>query len=326
MRYLNILIILFLFTACGKREPNPFCENLHIVESKETYTEKNAELLISGDSLAEVNDIIIVGDLIVTDMDDNDARIQWFSLDGRRLGKTGKLGHAENEYSPGMSFIGQPDDRYLYIKDVNKGILAVLDTDSVNINGTASTIRIVRSFPRVLNAFLYADSILVYEHEVPGSYALSSRNINSGAEEWEEILYENTKDPFSKYHSYMVFNEKKNMLVSAMRFMDQINFFDLNTKQRQAFKIKSQNTIGNDDERHQYYCNIKANENYVYALYMNQSAEESYDVEKPMEIHVFDWDGNFIEKILVDEYIIRIAVGKDGTIYGKDLNGNIYKY
>ncbi len=326
MKQIYLLIALLILAACKNNTPNAFCDDTEFVGSEEQYSVRNGNLLISGDSLPHLLDLIIVGDVIVAAMENNDARLQMFSMDGKSIGKFGKTGRAENEFTSGMGFVGQPDQTYLYISDVNNGNLTILDLDSLKDYGKISTKMIIKSFPRVLNAFISGDSTLIFEHEVPGSFALTARNLNSESKLWEEVLYEPTEDPFSTYHSYMVMNDKSKKLVSAMRYANQINFLDLDSKERKTYVVKSKDVPSSEEEGHEYYCNIKANDRNVFALYMNQNAKDKYSVEKPMEIHVFDWDGNFVDKILVNEYLIRIAVDNDGNIFGKDRNGNIYKY
>lgn len=77
----------------------------------------------------------------------------------------------------------------------------------------------------------------------------------------------------------------------------------------------------------QYYCKLSGNDEYVYALYMNQTYEDSFAKPKEMEIHVFSWDGK-LEKILkVKEYLLTIAVDDENKfLYGRDNNNNIFKY
>lgn len=325
MKHTYLILIGLLLYACGRNTENPYCENTTIAGSSNKFTELEAELLISGDTLPHINDIIIVGNCIFADMDDKNARIRIFSIDGEALGQYGKSGRAENEYSSGMSFIAQPSPNKLYLQDVNKGSISILDTDSmVKDTGNVSP-RVIRTFPRVLNAFISNDTTLIYEHEVPGSYALASQNINTGVANWDETLYSPAENAFNHYHSYMVFNEKKQKIASAMRFRNQINFFDISTKKRKSVIVNTHLTKS-DDDGHQYYCSVAANDSNIYALYMNQCSEDSYDVAKPMEIHVFDWEGNFIDKYRVNEYIVRIAVDKDGNIYGRDLECNVYRY
>lgn len=328
MKHPLIILIGLLFFACKNEVENPFCDKTTVVESNEKFTVLDANILVSGDSLPHINDIIVIDTLLIADMDDNNTRIRIFSnSNGELRGKYGKSGRAQNEYTKGMGFIKQSGLTKLYLKDVNKGSISILDINSLLTDTTNILPREIRSFPRVLNAFISNDSILIYEHEISGSYAVASQNINMGFTNWDEILYTPTDDAFNNYHSYMVFCDKKHKLVSAMRFRNQINFFDTNTKDRKSVIVNShKEKYINNNEGHQYYCSISANENNIFALYMNQSDEDSYEVVKPMEIHVFDWNGNFISKYMVKEYIVRIAVDEKGNIYGRDLESNIFKY
>lgn len=55
-----------------------FCDDVRSIGSEEEYVELKSNRLIAGDSLPNVNDIIVVGDLLMADMGDDDARIQMF--------------------------------------------------------------------------------------------------------------------------------------------------------------------------------------------------------------------------------------------------------
>ena len=82
-----------------------------------------------------------------------------------------------------------------------------------------------------------------------------------------------------------------------------------------------------DERQMRYYCNITASRNYVYALYMNQTYDDSYEVEKPMEIHVFDWSGRHIRTYATREYIWRISVSPDDrTLIACDMDNSVLKY
>lgn len=80
-----------------------------------------------------------------------------------------------------------------------------------------------------------------------------------------------------------------------------------------------------DDDMHVYYCSTCTDGNKVYALYMNQSDDDSYEVQKAMEIHVFNFDGGYIRRFSVPEYIVDIDCDEE-NLYGVDFDGNIYRY
>jgi hypothetical protein len=65
------------------------------------------------------------------------------------------------------------------------------------------------------------------------------------------------------------------------------------------------------------YLSIDSNDKYIFALYSG-----SFQSEDPMyylgnEIHVFDWDGNPVQKLKTDRNLSHICVSED-TLYGYD--------
>lgn len=77
-----------------------------------------------------------------------------------------------------------------------------------------------------------------------------------------------------------------------------------------------------------YYMGIFAGENQFYALYRNQKESEYYKVSNQTEIHVFDYKGNPLKKLIIPEYIISFTVDEtNGFIYGVDhMNEKILRY
>ena len=62
------------------------------------------------------------------------------------------------------------------------------------------------------------------------------------------------------------------------------------------------------------YISTTSTEKYVYALYNGRKAfEPSNNVGNI--IHIFDWDGNFIEAIKLEEYLFDIAADEN-YLYG----------
>lgn len=47
-----------------------------------------------------------------------------------------------------------------------------------------------------------------------------------------------------------------------------------------------------------------------------------------MKVHVFDWNGDFIERLRINEYLCDIAVDEKGEyLYGAEiLHDHVYKY
>jgi hypothetical protein len=61
---------------------------------------------------------------------------------------------------------------------------------------------------------------------------------------------------------------------------------------------------------------------------MNQDYNEAYDIEKEMEIHVFDWQGTPVYKYIIPQYIRSMIIDENnGYIYAFSLNEEkVYVY
>lgn len=75
-----------------------------------------------------------------------------------------------------------------------------------------------------------------------------------------------------------------------------------------------------------FYQDIKINNNYIYTIYYNHFYKD-FQNPKPVEVRVFDWQGNPIMKYMIKEYLTQFTVNKNNTLYGIDADTrNIYKY
>jgi len=105
----------------------------------------------------------------------------------------------------------------------------------------------------------------------------------------------------------------------------------LNNGQSFPYALFDENSSDGFDEVMQNYRWIKSSNHYIYALYIGKKSKEL-----PMglndfsnEIHVWDWDGEPVKKILLDEIIFTFDVDLDDTcLIASSLNSlnALYKY
>jgi hypothetical protein len=92
----------------------------------------------------------------------------------------------------------------------------------------------------------------------------------------------------------------KSKLAMGMMLMDQINIFDLTTGEIKGYKNKNSPEFdylkGDPGKFKRYYKLLCVDDRYIYGLYFNNV------------INVFDWDGNFIKKIILDKSILALAL------------------
>lgn len=93
-------------------------------------------------------------------------------------------------------------------------------------------------------------------------------------------------------------------VVQAMLYLPQLNI--LNVKTEQVFGSRMKDGLdfsvfedGADVEKI-YYIGVQTDDNYIYALYWGKEIWELRETPYVNTIHVFDWDGNFVQKIETD--------------------------
>lgn len=82
------------------------------------------------------------------------------------------------------------------------------------------------------------------------------------------------------------------------------------------------------------YCYITSTNQYIYGLYIGKTDAElpdtsdlSHFIDYSGEIHVWDWEGNPIRKILLDQQVFSIAVSPDDKVLiGSSVNNLDYLY
>mgnify|MGYP000697657425 CR=1 FL=1 len=119
------------------------------------------------------------------------------------------------------------------------------------------------------------------------------------------------KENFVTYlSSVMASNLNNGKVVDAMIFFPQINIFDTENgtlksvavnKSYRKWESVINRMIGSDTR--QYYVGVSSSQDYIFAAYKDVTLEELMKGIHETSIHVFDWDGNFLYDINVEEDI-----------------------
>lgn len=328
-----VFCIMFAFSSCKQKNTNVFCEECKEIIDTENPIELQPYTIMLEDSLLAGNDVTVIGGkekrLLITSLDDKEAVFHLYDVEGHLLMTFGKIGKSESEFTGGAMVTDQVEGNDVYVNDVNTCTLKVLDIDSILLSRRCVVKKKFKTVPRALNVFCVNDTLLFYEQETLDNYRLCRKSIPNAAKYHSIELYKPCTKPSSVYQSKMSFDKERSVIVAAMRNKAQVNFYNIESGKRQAVKVLRDKTASqeNGSESHEYYCDISTNSQYIYALYMDQSSDDAYEKEKNMEIHVFDWDGNYLKSLKTNNYIVKISVDKENKwLYGLDLNGNVYKY
>jgi hypothetical protein len=100
-------------------------------------------------------------------------------------------------------------------------------------------------------------------------------------------------------------------LVMAMFSMDQINILDIATGKIKGYRNKNSpdfTYLKDIDNIKNYYLDVNVDDKYIYGLSLN--GKNSQDRMGNI-LHVFDWDGNFIRKIVLDKMVLYLSMAFD---------------
>lgn len=332
---MKLYAVAFMLTGCTTQLIGIYDEPHVLIASPDESVTLDGKVIIKADTVMGKDKIDVVGNyLVATSVDNTKAFFSVYSLDGKYVTSFGAEGHAANEFSQGIHVVEAQGDDAFWVNDVNQACLKLVDLAQSIKTQSCVVKQTVPTASRSINSFAPLNGSCWMEQETDNNYQLCRKNVSKGTIEQSIDLYKPTQDVFQTYYSKMIMNEDKTAMASAMIYINQVNFLALggDAPEKHSASLyteaKMPDNSGDMSKRTYYYCGLAGSSRYVYALYNNQSCTEAFQVKKPMEIHVFDWKGDFVKKLCVKDYIIcGIAVDKnDKNLYAADNEGNVYKY
>lgn len=121
-------------------------------------------------------------------------------------------------------------------------------------------------------------------------------------------------------------------VVLAYNFANAIEIFDFKTNTSFAvkgpdgfnvdFKVKNRNDyyyMGITDKTRKACINGTVTDKYIYLVYSGHD-RKTKNSEYGMEVHIYDWNGTPIKKLILDRYVYTLGISNDGkTLYSYDL-------
>jgi hypothetical protein len=98
-------------------------------------------------------------------------------------------------------------------------------------------------------------------------------------------------------------------LAIGMLSMDQLNIMDIATGKIKGYRNKNSpdfSYLKDIDDVKRYFLTLCVDDKYIYGLYYSNG--DSYEGNI---VNVFDWDGNFIRKILLDKMVLSTFIALD---------------
>jgi len=131
------------------------------------------------------------------------------------------------------------------------------------------------------------------------------------------------------YSSYDRISIQNHKIVCGMMFFSQINILDIRTGELKGYRLK--NTPGFDDMPEGplvSYNHICADDKMIIGLYINQDFDIQLEHGNISDIiHIYDWDGNFLHIVKLDNKVIQVAFDPVGKcLYGYTPDEKIFRY
>lgn len=328
-----MFVIFFMLTSC--REHNIFSDNTSLIKGFES--ELLLEATVFTDQAYGILDVIAIDDKVVLTSTKRDHLFYVYDLEGVLLGEFGTIGRARNELlncrNTGQ-FITVQGRSDLLINDVSNARLVAVDLESSLSKQSLQISGSYKTLGSATNCFLSGDSMLYIEHMTNTNFEMIRYNMKNQDREMEELYSLPVENPFSYYKSVWRKHPEKNILVAAMHSVNQMNILSYEDHTRIALILDKKSkgyhdAIDSDTglETQTYYCDLTVSNDRIYGLWMNQTYDDAYEKPKQQEIHVFDWLGNPIQKLIVNEYIVGFTVDNHQKyLYGIDHNEVIYRY
>lgn len=149
----------------------------------------------------------------------------------------------------------------------------------------------------------------------------------------KKIYKDTTLEDFYKLSHSLYYNAKNKKLCVIPYYVNHIQIIDLegdsdillSTANSDNWPALQKENIS--ESTIIYYGSTRITEDYIFALYTNKKISEMENIPEETEIHIFNWDGEAIAKILLGHNLISFAVdAKNKILYG--LNGleQVYAY
>lgn len=123
------------------------------------------------------------------------------------------------------------------------------------------------------------------------------------------------------YQTYDIIKPDKSKIVMCMAMLAQINILDIETGKIEGFRISGTPNFdylkGEIEDLKQFYCHMAADDEFIYALYLDKKYIEMKESANARIVHVFDWEGNIIRKLYLDNPVDVIDIDTENNLlYG----------
>lgn len=336
MKFILYIFLSFLLISCANKPEHPVkLIKMKPLASYPAIRLKSEQISLSDSLLNPAK--ISVQDTLLTifeeQVDNSETFLKFYSLkSGKMIHCYGQVGRGPGEYSTPTVHWESPEK----ILITEKMRYTVFSLDSLFYNPSYMPLkRNVRIGLSAANDVYRLNDSIFLENSTMSDYQFSLYNIKSNKylinyKNYPNLIKDGRMTDFiansNIYHaSFALKMDNKDSIVIAYELFPMIDFVSLNNfgSTRILFPFdKHVNVVTVMDNlnamvenRKLYYTQSYSTNKYIYLMY-DCKRPQSKEYASP-EIHLFDWNGNFIKRYQTDQYISNFCVDEDSNIiYG----------
>lgn len=336
MKFILYIFLSFLLISCENKPEHPVkLIKMKPLASYPAIRLKSEQISLS-DSLLNPTKISVQDTLLTIfeeQVDNSETFLKFYSLkSGKMIHCYGQVGRGPGEYSTPTVHWESPEK--ILITEKMRYTVFALDSLFHNPSYMPLKKNVRIGLSAANDVYRLNDSIFL-ENSTMSDYQFSLYNIKSNKylinyKNYPNLIKDGRMTDFiansNIYHaSFALKMDNKDSIVIAYELFPMIDFVSLNNfgSTRILFPFdKHVNVVTVMDNlnamvenRKLYYTQSYSTNKYIYLMY-NCKRPQSKEYASP-EIHLFDWNGNFIKRYQTDQYISNFCVDEDSNIiYG----------
>lgn len=336
-RSLSILLPLFALIACSQQETPFGCEAKYVsAESKGYLPSEKFEL--KDTSIQRAFSIEVIDSVLVffgENVNSSSLCYAYSTVDGSFLGSFINKGRGPNELMFPM-FSGTDIDvngyRQICINDMTLHSIVLFDVLSSVRNKTTIMSKLISEQRNMWDVLPREDSLFWFKSATKDHrlvYELSGTSRSKIYSTFIPFPQVSGAPYLAKMSSFDLLSEHNGVIAMAMPYLPHIYFYNIESEERRAINVKKEyatlEEVVSNKENPLYYGDMVASDSHLFGLFSGFPRSEKGNIHQ--HIHIFDWNGRFIYDFELDAYVDIIAFSeKLNTIFGADLDGNVYKF
>lgn len=334
MKYLILIAILFVtFLGCTKKQhhkqPKKF-ENKKILKGTIINFEDTP---LCPDRVSTYDSLLLLKNW----KNCNKYFFYIYNKNSKLLGKFGKKGRGPSEFIKphiyGNQFNVLNKALHLWVFDFQSQRLKNINIQKSISNPTASPSQII-SIPNKIGT---VTKVINLPKKLIGKSISSKGRMFFYNKESTEIKWINfipkvknePKDIHNLYNAQIDIKPDRSKIVSALRYFNRIDMFDLNGNLKMSLTSKRDNKDpSTTNSKKQYYFDVYCTNKYIYALkggFSLKKLKKGKDLQ--FKVEVYNWDGKPIRLYKLDRFIGSIVIDNaQRYIYGISKKQKIIRY